>query len=582
MKSKKILAAALVSLLVLGLAACSGIGAQDAPGAPDCFIVEETPIYTQISTLKGELVSSYDELNLVALMTDKYDLYYGEQKVVTVYDLETGSTVFSTEGMYFDWLSITNFEFSIEHYPLAVISYSQPTTDEWGNESYERYHSYYLMNSERTALAENVEGDPLRTGNVGNLNLYGIDNTLYWVSMDGRIVRRSPIAVSDTYADIEDLDQYLDIDAEYNGFIYSWEFNETSRMVQIYNPSGVCTVQYKLANDALLLNTESIINPNAFVLNNGNVIVQYVTEAADDAESWDIMDNIPGTSMHFDVHSVMINKDSGEIAELDLDYLITNLESSYAKSGNSYRSDFSLELAKGYDNQAYIVHFANGYLEEKLEYVVLDNGLTEKFVFQNDYLAYTGHYYVYSYSSTGYLAYAMINGKQIAALFNWDGTIRAEIPDAAYEDALLAKDHYITPNGVYDFDGNLKFDLVKKGFTPDFDNLDSDEMFDVIGNNIYLQKYNAKTDAIEVYALNTSDWTTKLIVDGVDVQTADVGEGYYKVENIETGVSSLYNSKNEVILKVYGDMYLYEADRVAYVTVNVDGEDLLYVIKATN
>ena len=96
-----------------------------------------------------------------------------------------------------------------------------------------------------------------------------------------------------------------------------------------------------------------------------------------------------------------------------------------------------------------------------------------------------------------------------------------------------------------------------------------------------LCKYNAETDAEEVYALNTSNWSTTLIVDGVDVQTASVGEGYYKVKNIETGVSSLYNSKNEVILKVYGDMHLYEADSVAYVTVNVDGEYLLYVINTT-
>lgn len=579
MKSKKILAAALVLMLVLGLAACSTGSAQDAPGAPDCFVVEETPVYSNVSTLEGELVSSYDELNLVALMTDSYDLHYGSKKVVTVYDLNTGSAVCSTEGMYFDWYNIVNFNFSIEHYPLAVISYDQSLTDELGNEYYERYYSYYLMNGAFTAIAENVAADSLRTGKVGNINLYGIDNTLYWVSNDGKILRRSPIAVSDTYADIEDLDNYLDIDAEYNGFIYCWEFTQTSRTVQIYNPSGVCTAQYKLPQDAILLNTDSIINPNVFVLNNGNLILQYVTEAAADAESWDIMDNIIGTSMHFDVHTLKINKDSGEVTELDLDYVITALESSYGRKGNGYSSNFSLELTDDYANQAYIVHFANGYLSEKLEYVIFDDELTQKYVFPNDYLAYMGRYYVYSPSSIGYLAYAIIDGKQEAALFYWDGTLKAELSDAAYENALIAKDHYVTPSGVYDLEGNLKFDLVKNGFVTDFNYL-SDEVYTVLGSNIYLKKYNASTGAVEVYALDTSDWSTTLIVDGIDVQTASVGEGYYKVKNIETGVSSLYNSKNEIILKVYGDMHLYEANRVAYVTVNVDGEFLLYVIKA--
>ena len=573
MKSKKILAAACVPLLAFGLAACFDSGTKDASPAPDCFVIEDVPVYSNVSTLEGELVSSYDELNLVALMTENIDVVNGAEQVVTVYDLETGESVYTTQGMSFDWLSIENFNFSMEHYPLAVISYDQAVTDEFGNRSYETYYNYYLMNGELTALATDIEGNTLRTGRVGNLNLYGIDNTLYWVTEGGRVIRSAPIAISDTYEDIEDLEYYLDIDAEFDGFIYSWEFTETSRMVQIYNPSGVCTVQYKLPTDALLLSSSSIINPKAFVLGNGNVVLQYVTEAAEDATNWDLMDNVPGTTKHFDVHSLMINKDGGEVTELDLDFIISDLESAYAEGDRS----FPFTLASGYSNQAYIVHFKNGYLSEKLEYVVLDNDLNTKFTFRNDYMAYAGNYPVFYASEKNYIGYSVINGKPTFAIFDWNGSIISELAENMYMYAEFNDDYYVTPSGVYDAKGNLKYDLVKNGFVPDFNNLSS-RCFSVLGDNIYLFKFNPETDGVEVYALNTDNWSTTLMADGVDLEVAGEGIGYFKVQNVETGVSTLYNSNNEVVLKVLGSIDLHETYDVAYVTVNVDGEDLVYVL----
>ncbi len=576
MKKPKIFLVAVLILLVISMVACEEEPVtQDVAKAPDCFVLEDEMVYTKLSTLEGVVVGSDDERNLIALQTEKPSRTGGMQKLVTIYDLVTGEAVYDTSGISVDWTAIENFAFSMINYPLVEVGYSQKTQDEDGDDIYESVYHYHLVNAESYEVIADKAEDRVAVGTIGNMYLYGIEDTLYWVNKDGEIVRKAQTVVSDTYTDIEQIADTFGVDAEYKGYLYTWDFSETGRNVQIYDRNGVCIVDYNLPQDTVMITADSIINPKAFVLNNGDLLVQYATEAAHDAAAWDVM----YASKHFDISTVIIDRKTAEVKTVECDFVVSDLESAYSRF-NDGEYNFELELASGYDNQAYIVPFANGYLAKEVRYTVLDNTLAEKYVLENEILADYGIYDIRVESKTGYIAQTVYRGNSVIAKFDWDGNLVAVLSDNAVSYESVVDGYYVTPNGVYADGGELKFDLVANGFVPEFYNMNQYACFSVIGNKIYLYKYNPLTGGTEVYSLNTETWSTTLLVDGVDVQTADSGEGYYKVKNTDTDVSILYNSNDEAILKVRGDMNLYETDDVAYVTVTVDGSNLVYVINA--
>lgn len=584
MKTRKILLLAVVIMLVLSFAACNDTEKEiEAPAAPDCFVIEEDVTFTGVTQLDGKVIASNNDYNLVALQKNQISTTGGMQATIKVYDLKTKAVVYENSGISLN--GVESLDVSLDNYPVITVGKKVHAVNDEGIEVIESKYSYFLVDTiakSSSTLASDIEG-AIKSTTVGNLYLYGIEDTLYWVSKTGQIVRQDVLSVSDSYADINRIAQYYNIDAEYNGFLYAWEFDEINRRVLVYDTFGVCIVEYNFPKNIFAVSrgettldyTDGIVNPRCFVLNDGNILVQYCTEAKEDATAWDLV----YMDKRLDVHTAIINYRTGAVTEKDCNFIVSRFESAYAHNPADLSELFQLELTSKYENQAYIVKFENGYLGDRVDYVVLDNALEIKHTFENDYLATSGIYFIFSeyYTKTGYMATAYVKGELVPCVFDHDGKLLKVLPDNA-EDTNLK--YYVTASGVYTLDGELKYDFEANGFD-DAIKLEKYYVHDWYNNRIYLYKFNYETAGEEIYALNLDTFETKLIADGVDVQVAANGDSYVKVYNSDTDVSTLYNSKSEVILKVRGKMSLEECEDVLYVTAKVGTDDLVYVIDET-
>ena len=585
MKTRKIFLLAVVLALVLSFAACSNDVEQEinVSPAPDCFVVEEAVTFTSVSQLDGKVIASNSKYNLVALQKNELSATGGMQAMIKVYDLKTQKVVYENNGISLS--GIESLAVSLDNYPVISMETKAHVTNEDGVTGLETKNSYYLVDTKtglNSPLATDIEG-VIETAQVGNMYLYAIEDTLYWVSKTGKIVRTDVLGISDTYTDLSNIADYYNVDAEYNGFLYTWEVNQLNQRVLVYDTEGVCIVEYNFPNGIVFTASgandhyydESVINPRCFVLNDGNILVQYCIEADENATSWDIV----YADMRLDVHSAIVNYRTGEVTEKELNYIVSELESKYYRGTDDRGSGFTLELASGYDNQAYVVAFANGYLGDRVDYVVLDNALETKYTFANDYFANSGYYYIFDkyYGKNYYVATVYLNGELTSCVFDHEGALVCVLPTNAIDTDFT---YYGTISGIYTMSGELKYDFEANGFTSSI--ITGEEpIYDMYNGNVYLCKFNFTTGGEEVYVLDLDTFETKRIADGIDVQISVKGDAYVKVYNEDTDVSTLYNSNNEVILKVRGQMRLEECEDVLYVTAKVGTDDLVYVINET-
>ncbi len=582
MKSRKIFFAVVVLAIILCVVGCSET--PDAPEGskmPSCFQLEPAAKYTNVSTLEGTQVAYNSENNLIALKTYELSRTEGLKAVIKVYDLLTGDVVFNVPSYMLNDDNILGFKLDLSTYPLIQINLERESINSDSSSLYEHLSYAYLINTKEGTNRELANGikKNISSTTVGNMYLYEIGDTLYWVSQSGMIVREQSIDISDSYSDISVLADYFNYYAEYNGYVYAWEFSELARMLQIYDTNGICAVQYNFPDDTVSVLNDSdyddcLINPRAFVLNNGDVLVQYCTEVKDAKAPYDFAFQ----NYNLLLETAIVNHIDGSVKPLDINEVVLELESAY--SGKVKSNMFGFKLASGYDNQAYTVSFANGKLSHKVDYKVFDNEMTVKYTFKNDVLGYQSMFRTIrpdSVSGNGYVATYLKDGAQISSYFDYDGNVKADLGDNVTNNT---NSFYCTNYGIYKLDGTLAYDLESNGFVPEFDKGMSDVSY-LLNGKVFLTKYNPETASIEVYALNSDNWTVTLIANGDNVNFADDGEGYFTVYDSDTDVSSLYNYDNKVILKTRGKMNLYETEDIVYVTVTVGGDDLVYVINST-
>ena len=580
MKTQKILLLVLVLLVALCLASCDD---TEKSKAPDCFVFDEQASFDDVIELGGEVIDFNEEYNLIALENIELSDDGTTTRKVEILDVTDGNRVLLEDVVTTSPSNKSrDTEYDISDYPIIEVTrYSNVGTDSDGDTVWDENTTYYLINkdAQATALASDVESTgSYRYAKINNVYIFAIDGDLYWINSNLQVMRKVSEDISDSY----DVSSFADFAAEYNGYLYTYEYNVATMVatVIVYAPNGVACAQYNFSSimQGVEINDSSVIAPKVYVLNNGCVLIQECTVIEDDGE----YDFVYGAARQKIALSTKIMDLGGGVTERDFDYLIKGFESAYQGNIDSY---FPFMLADDYDNQAILIPVADGALGRTIEYVVLDNGLERKYTLNNKYLAnYVGYDEMGFADDSGYVATAVVDGREGVYRFDWDGNVLFTYPTNFDFDAF-SNTHYVTDSGVYANDGSLIFDTEEFG---------ADDVM-TFGNAVYLIKYGnlrniRNDDGVIVgeerdtlyYKLNVDTGKAELVADsseGERVMPLSL-DGAYFIINEKKGTISFYNNVGTLVLviAVSDEPQLRMMHNSAFISVEVGGEYKTYVM----
>ncbi len=565
MKTQKIFLLVVLLLLSLALVACGPSSSE----AEAYFVFEDKVVYTDVKDLDGEPISYNADYNLIALATEDTSVFGDVERTISVYNLNTGKVVFEDRRPLIDNTPASDVD--ISSYPVVKVSYAyHESNDEYGNPIYNDRHSYYLLNQHESSeqIAYGLEYDDLEVEEVGNVFVVKTETTVYWINKNLETVRTSPAPISDSY-ESSNLANYFNFKAEYEDYLYAWEFKQESQMIVVYNPHGVASAKFNFTPGAVLTDgmTNSLINPKVFVLDNGCVLVQECISVTEEGAEWDF--EYLGTKLKL-ATSVM-NYKTGEVKPIECDFVILNLESAYARPQNEDSSEFPFELKES-GNQAYIVKINNGMPALTMDYVVLDDMLTVKYTLPNKYLAEQCAYdTIELFNKESYFAEATVNGITGNHLFDLNGNLIFTEPTNCQG---VTSQLYFTESAIYDHSGEMVFDIESSHFAGN-EYLD----IDTLGDRIIIEKYNYETSEIETYIWNEREKIAELITDGeYSNVVTHIDDTCFVIYDDDKLVSSVYNINGEILLKVQGRANVRELDGKFFVTAEVDGKTVTYIL----
>ncbi len=508
----------------------------------DYFVMEnkvKSISFSAITQYEGEVVDKDLDNELLALMTEDLDTKNRVTKTVNVYDLVSGEVIF-TDSVTYDLGSPNRVDLSVDiDYPILRVV--ETTRQEMGEPTMNI--SYYFAKKDSSVICSASEEDGYEKTQFGNgLCAIRMADKIYWIDRDMEILR----SVSQIAANGYDVDSFQ---SEYEGYLYAWD----GQKVQVFNRLGVCSGTYQIAHDGYL---------NAFVLNNGNVLIQEF-KRVDAYESYDVMlDNA-----RYVVKSYVMNFIDGAMTPVALNFIVEALDTAYAQKNDSQGLPFA--LVEGKQNQAIIYKFAGGTVSLYQEYVVLTNDLTIEYAVENTRLG-VDFFSARVIQSDLYSAIVMEGGGVQEYLFDLNGNALTPITSGGFQ---VSKSYIATDAGVYNHKMEKVLDLTTGVFAADEWDLD------VMSDRVYLSRHNYETHADETYVLTPAAAEPVLLCDGVDKEIYEIGGGYYVLYDEETKEYRFCNLAGEVKLVVWDYYDLDETDNGMLVETFFEGRPVLYVVR---
>ncbi len=571
MKTQKIFLLTLALVLVLSVLASCGAGSA----YPDCFVFAgDEPSFIEPTELDGEILAVNEEYNLVAFETRSLGTDGTSRRTVKVIDVSDGNRVVFTDeqSFYADSTGREN-EIDLDNYPvIKVTSHSFRGYDD-GLPEYEDNYSYYLIqkNADARSLRGYANEDELYVEEINNIWLVEDGQTLYWVNKNLAVMREMPLDVAETYRSTN-YEDFFKFEAEYDDYLYTWEFEATSQVVIVYDPNGLACAKYTFPSG------QYVGDPYISVLNDGNVLIQE-KRVVEDGEAYDYTYGFGPMSYDVDLITKVMNYKTGEVKEVEFDYLITHIASNYELK---QQNEVALCLADGFENQAVLTPVADGKLGREMVLAVISNELDIQWRFYNKYTSYPAFE---AYNENGYVASVVIDGRDTVAIFTWDGELVAELP-TNFSQRRFTEDVYVTASGVYTWDGELVFDIENSDFY--------NAQVYVIGECVYFEKendlklgeWNIGTEEYEkfeeLYKLNIETGELELIADGEDTfaqKDLFTDDGVMVIKNEKKNTRTVYNAAGEVVLVVSDadveDAYLTE--NALIVEVEIGNENKFYI-----
>lgn len=498
---------------------------------------------SDISRIEGEVVGHDLDHNLVVIRDRDLDSYNNVITKLSVYNVLTNETLVEAEAESPLHCQVEEDEVTLDvtiQYPVIRVLKTYYVDDKPMFDA-----DFYLAKAgegNRIHSIEQADAELISTSFVMEELYNGLVKTtlgdrVVWIDGGMNIIRTIPTITDNGYA--------ATFDGEYMGCLYTLEYD----YVRVYNRQGLCSAEYLLKDV-----TNSYLD--SFILDNGNVLIHEYT-CVKDHEACDFA--IDGDRLT--VKSFVLDFDEGTLTEVDLDFVVTELNTAYNTADND---DFGMKLAIGLDNQAYIHRFANGSINTYPEYVVLSNDLKVEYTMKNTTLGVdmatlsvidNYHYSAYVDAGVGAGYY----------VFDLDGNV------VAYDvDGYLSGGFQMVGNGYfYNGAGELVFDAASENY----------RVFGRFDQMVFMIKLNTATGNYEVFRHNLLTKKTVQLTDGIDTLLMDLGDGFYTIMDSNTGVYTVYNTDGTALLvsaeacevSIYDDIYMIQT--------TFDGEDILYIVK---
>lgn len=298
---------------------------------------------------------------------------------------------------------------------------------------------------------------------------------------------------------------------------------------------------------------------DAFVLDNGNILMQFIYEL--DYESSEKSDFYVDEDRYGYKHQILDIK-TGKVTDVELDYLIMYmLDSQTAAKGNDYMRKFGISLTDNVINLAQVLPIEDRQLQDAAQMIFVDNNMDVMYEMgliipeQKVNLPYGD--FGYSVLPNGDYLVTLYDVVTNRAIVKRDGTVRTYLTS----DVEIVGNYLIKDNAVYDYDMNLVCELGDgfNGFTFEC----------AIGTRIIVSKEYVYTDPDTGYdekrkkfrELKITDDAENLaeLVDVFGSNTEEIDprkttESYIVTHDTETGKYSLYNAELELVLKTAGEM----------------------------
>ena len=511
--------------------------------------VEADPI-ASISRIDGEVVEVDFQNNLAVVVKKDLDNMSNVVKTVEVYDLLTGEVI-RTESVSYPYGGYPDETVELEVsliYPVIKVQKTSYTVTDNGVDPDSRNDDVYEAEYSVSYYLACKDGELLHTTDGTEYEIYEYDNGLVCVEMNDKLVwidknLNKIRQVEKIFADYNYSVYPWMFDSEYKGYLYSYD--DSSLM--IFNHAGMACGTYLAGENSRI---------RCFVLDNGNVLIQEFTEVS-------LFDSCEFVMLgtRYTMKSMIMNAVDGSISEIELDYIVNDLESEYGQESHEPR----IKLANGRDNLAVVYKVADGYVAQYPSVCVLDNDCNVVYTVKNDTEGVDMEYGILYLGNGKYITGMNSDGYSWEAIFDLDGNFIS-----AFNTMNSITDKYIVSNtAIYNHKMELVYDFAANGYR-----------FEGIAyNKIYLSKINFVSGAEEVYVFTSTSKTPELLVDGIEFELEFVDEYAYVVYDVENDVYVVYNHADEELLVSHENVEGYECEDVYLIGTTFNGEPVVYVIK---
>ncbi len=601
---------ALITCLTLPLAACKD---DESGTSMNKYFHWESArtAYSQVKRYDGELVTTGDNEDAlndhnIAVIRSTKNLASGEaQTAYEVVDLSTDVTILTRTNA-------TDTTYTVEvTYPVIKVTKNYQTA--YMDEP-ELTYSYYLAKNEQNYSGSNAVVEGLKdNANVSVKERYSLYQVTlsgyreYWISEDLEILRSFNVAqTSGTSINNSTFK------AAYNNYLYAWNMGT----IQVYNLAGECSMQYTSpTNVAIFMVGSGQLNVGApYVLDNGNIILQeHVPVDADATEYTYKMETADPETMEmisnkYDVTTKIIDYKTGEVQEIEVDYIICDLQAAYVENAGN----FPAKVREEYQNQAYIAKIENQEVRA-VDYVTLDCSGAVTHTVENEWVRLQS---TFSQAAQGACAWSNIsfdkNGNYAVSLladgqyqmwqFNEEGEKIAAFRQFLVSAIKGGTDEYlITEYGIYNYDGECLYDFTTSEFLKsnsylsfEYERLTVDD-FVAMKDKISIGVVNVLTQEYEYFEFNGEDFEKVEGAVTIDANDDDLPQGNTATIAVPSGKSmgvagvntvtwTLYDAEGDPLLKMqveYGSAaeVLRVCEDVAYVETKIDGKPIVYVVK---
>ncbi len=284
---------------------------------------------------------------------------------------------------------------------------------------------------------------------------------------------------------------------------------------------------------------------NVNILNNANVLVQYLVPLPSDAQEYDVAESVSGTETRidkYDLVTVLVNVETGEERSID-----TNLMFYFVSNRNLIDSDDRVEIADSVENIAVVAEIdENKRLDTSaaVKFVIIDNDLNAEAYINEIFPTCAGFERVLS--GDRYVVYDKLGSLYI---IDKSGIIIGDISAAE----VITDSFIIGKSSIYDLDLKKLHDFASEGKRYEFST----------DNSAVFSKDNDGTTEYFVY---TRDGGMQSV--GSNVSVTSINRDIYCIRNLDDETYSYYNEKGAMIIRT--DYALYQTEMTP------NGEYLFY------